>query len=76
MNTADSRVSDRAQLIDQALDGGLGVFLAEGRAEGTSWRMLALIIRDRTGIDCAGESIRVWATQFGVEAPDKIGRAS
>lgn len=50
------------QLADNILPGGVDQFIAERRARGTSWRRIALDLRDTTDgtIDVTAETIRKW----------------
>lgn len=47
--------------IESKLGGSLADLVATRRGEGVSWRRIALEITARTGIDIAGETVRVWS---------------
>ena len=46
--------------IEQKLGSPLAALVGQRRAEGLSWRKLALEITERTGVDVTGETLRVW----------------
>jgi hypothetical protein len=46
--------------IEQKLGEPLAQMISARRAGGVSWRRIAIEITARTGIDIAGETIRVW----------------
>lgn len=46
--------------IEQALGEPLADLISARRAAGVSWRLIAVEITRRTGIDVAGETIRIW----------------
>lgn len=46
--------------IEQKLGSSLAALVGKRRAEGISWRKIAIEVGDRTGIDVAGETLRVW----------------
>lgn len=46
--------------IEQQLGEPLAPLVANRRAAGVSWRLIAIEITDKTGIDIAGETLRVW----------------
>lgn len=46
--------------IEQKLGSPLADLVGKRRAEGISWRKIAIEIGDRTGVDVAGETLRIW----------------
>jgi hypothetical protein len=46
--------------IEQKLGSSLADLVGQRRAEGLSWRKIAVEITDRTGVDVAGETLRIW----------------
>ena len=46
--------------IETKLGEPLAAYLSQRREQGTSWRRIAVELTVRTGIDVAGETLRLW----------------
>lgn len=46
--------------IEQALGTPLVELVNQRRAARVSWRLIAIEITERTGVDVAGETLRIW----------------
>lgn len=57
------------ELADIKLGGELEPFVRSRRTEGRPWRLIAIDLRDATGIDITDETLRVWF-------PDEAAAAS
>ena len=48
------------RLADHLLAGKLGDYVISRRANGESWRRIAISLRDDTGVDVTHETVRGW----------------
>jgi hypothetical protein len=56
-----ARLSPLRQALDVIMGPGeLDALVRLGRLRGRSWRLVALDVRDRTGVDVSHETIRNW----------------
>lgn len=46
--------------IERKLGSSLAALVEERRTSGISWRKIAIEVTARTGVDVAGETLRVW----------------
>ena len=53
-------LTERAIEVEELLGISLAEFVGNRRAARKSWRLIALDITSRTGIDITGETVRVW----------------
>jgi hypothetical protein len=61
--------------IELKLGEPLAQMIAARRASGVSWRRIAMEINARTGVDIAGETLRVWTDGVSPVSTGRRGAA-